>query len=85
MLFQNGFGEVLRLYCTKEGHQSKPEEDMSDPPKKFMILRDRSSVQNVKEVQQLIDKVAVHNKSLSRASDMCEKLFKSLKVVAGWQ
>lgn len=65
-------GKFLGFMVTKRGMEANPE--------KIRAIIEMQSPKNVKEMQQLTGKVVALNRFLSRSSDKCKKLFKSLKV-----
>ena len=48
-------------------------------PKKMQVIINMASLRTVKEVQKLTGRIAALNKFVSRATDKCIPLFKTLK------
>ena len=53
-------------------------------PKKVRAILDMASPKTVKEVQKLIGRIAALNRFVSKTTDKCLPLFKTLKQVFSW-
>ena len=69
-------GKFLRLVVSQKGIETNP--------KKVQAILDMASPKTVKEVQKLIGRIAALNRFVSKTTDKCLPLFKTLKQVFSW-